>query len=109
MNAKDIKKFLVYYGIELKNSSVSANVNSPWYYNGRTLQECYKNCSRAKQNAYVDCLDLCRLLNGENFGVSSYNSMMFTCHFTFNFDGKQFYCVITKAHNYAYPIGEKIV
>lgn len=108
MTVKEIRKELAIYGVEFKNSPVSVNVNSPWYYNGRTLRECYKNCSTAKYSAYNYCINLQATLNGKNGGVRGYNSMMFTYHFTFILDNKPFYCVITKAHNYAYPIGEKI-
>lgn len=109
MNAKEIRKELATHNIEFKNSPVDINVNDYWYYNGRRLSDCYKNYSAAKFSAYNYCTNLCATLNGENWGVRSYNCMMFTYHFTFTLDNKQFYCIITKSHNYAYPIGEKIV
>lgn len=109
MNAKEIRKELAAYGVEFKNSPVDINVNDYRYHKGRCLSDCYKNYSVAKFRAYRYCTTLCGELNGENCGVRSYNWMMFTYHFTFTFDNKQFYCVITKAHNYAYPIGDKIV
>lgn len=108
MTANEIRKELSLYGLEFKNSPAYVNVNSPWYYNGRTLSDCYKKYSVAKQAAYLDCLDLCKLVNGENFGVRSYNFETFSVHFTFEMFGISFYVVITKCHNYVYPIGEKI-
>lgn len=108
MNAKEIRKELAAYGLEFKNSPASINVNDYWYHNGRTLRECYKNCSGAKLRAYDYCLNLCTSLSGKNFGIRGYNCMAFTVHFTFEMFGISFYAVITKCHNYVYPIGEKI-
>lgn len=108
MNVKEIRKELAKHHFEFKNSPVNVNVNDYWYYNGRTLNECYKKCSPRKQAAYDYCLSLCKDVNGENCGIHSYNIYMFTYHFTFTFDNKQFYALITPAHNYVYPIGEKI-
>lgn len=108
MNAKEIKRALAKYEIEFKNSPVNVNVNSPLYYNGRTLRECYKHYNTAKLRAYNYCTNLCATLNGENSGICFYNSYVFSYHFTFTFDNKQFYAFINPRHNYAYPIGEKI-
>lgn len=109
MNVNEIKKELAAYGFEFKNFPVNVNVNSPWYHNGRTLNDCYKSCSFRKHSAYDYCLSLCKDVNGENFGIRGYNPMIFSVHFTFEMFGISFYAVITKCHNYAYPIGEKIV
>ena len=109
MTVKEIRKELAIYGVEFKNSPVSINVNDHRYHNGRCLNDCYKYYSDTQFRLYDYCAHLCAALNGKNFGIRGYNSMSFTVHFTFTFDNKQFYCVITKLHDYAYPIGEKIV
>lgn len=109
MTVKEIKKELAMHRFEFKNSPVIVNVNDYWYHNGRTLTDCYKKCSYAKLLAYRYCSDLCDDVNGKNFGVRRYNCNTFSVHFTFEMFGIPFYAVITKYHNYAYPIGEKIV
>ena len=64
----------------------------------RTLLDCYKTCSRVKQNAYYDCKHLQYELQGYDFRIIGYNSMTFSCGFMFDdpFTGVVRFCYMTK-------------
>lgn len=50
----------------------------------RSLDDVYGRYSRAKENAWNYCIDLCIRLDGYNLRVISYNQNIFTAGFLFN-------------------------
>ena len=69
------------------------------------LWDCYKSPSKCKQEVIKEwdniMGDLCIQ---KNCGVLSFNSMMFTLGFIFNYDGHIAYAKITPMHNYIYIV-----
>ena len=58
-------------------------INSYKNYAGRTLSDCYKKASAAKERAYAYCRDKQIQYNGYDFRIISYNTFMFTVGFKF--------------------------
>lgn len=67
------------------------------------LWDCYNSASEYKQEVIKEwdniIGDLCIQ---KNCGVLSFNTMMFTLGFIFNYDGHLAYAKITPMHNYLY-------
>ena len=75
------------------------NINTPREL--KELSECYTKASTTKHLIYNEWLRLAyNNLNATKFGVSSYNSMIFTLYFEFKKDGKEYKAHITPCHNY---------
>ena len=86
------------------------NKNIDKYYNNKdfldldykTLYQCYNTCSNIKHNIYNYYEKLlhnnCDVVY--QYGVRSYNQMMFTLHGVIKKDNKYYYIVITKSNNY---------
>ena len=64
------------------------------------LSDCYKNYSRAKQNAYDDAINLYSLLGGYDFRIITYNWNAFTCGYLFDTDENTYIIVHTHNHDY---------
>ena len=67
----------------------------------KDLCECYAKASTRKWLIYNEWLRLAyNNLNATKFGISSYDSMIFTLYFEFEKDGKEYKAYITPSHNY---------
>ena len=73
----------------------------------KELSECYAKPSTIKWLIYNEWLRLAyNNLNATEFGVASYNSMIFTLYFEFKKDGKEYKAYITPSHNYISEVSE---
>ena len=72
----------------------------------RSLRECYKNCSKAKWDAWNYCVSFCADMGGFHFTIASYNSNCFTVEFVFYYLGAAYLARITRDHNHVTPIKE---
>lgn len=72
------------------------------YYNFKTLEECYSNCSTRKRGIYYSIVNEIQDKNFEliNYGVASYNCNFFTFEALVRSNGKTYYLYITYANNY---------
>lgn len=79
---------------------------SPNAYNvyRRGLEDCYKNCSKAKWEAWDSCVRFCSKLDGSQLTISSYNSMCFTAQFVFKLGDLWYLARLTRDHNHVTPI-----
>lgn len=75
-------------------------------YAGRSITDCYDRPSKTKSEIYYDWLQWAINSNVEMFGVSSYNSNIFTLQGYIEMDGKKYILSITKCHNIATLIPE---
>lgn len=64
------------------------------------LSDCYKNYSRAKENAYNYCRDMYTALDGYHFRITGYNCNTFTCAYLFDTDENQYIVIHTRDYNY---------
>ena len=73
----------------------------------KDLCECYAKASTAKWLIYNEWLRLAyNNLGATNFGVASFNSMVFTLYFEFAKNGKGYKAYITPCHNYLCEVSE---
>lgn len=72
--------------------------------NRRTLYDCYKNPSYAKEMAYNMCRDFCWECDGKGDTVLAYNCQGFTFAFIGYLWGKKMFFYITKNRRYAMEI-----
>lgn len=81
--------------------------NMLWAYNhakAETLDQAYKSYSRAKREAYHDCLKLQAELNGWGGRITGASCYYFSYAFQYMKDGKKHLCYITKSHDYLFCI-----
>ena len=84
-------------GERIKGELTSATYKGLW--------DCYKSASKCKQEVIKEWDNIMSgLCIKKNCGVLSYNSMMFTLGFIFNYDGHLAYAKITPMHNYIYIV-----
>lgn len=68
------------------------------------LEDCYKNCSKAKWEAWDSCVRFCRKFDGLQLTISSYNIFLFTAQFIFKLGDLWYLVWLTPAHNHVTPI-----
>lgn len=68
------------------------------------LEDCYRNCSKAKWEAWHGCTKLCDILDGHQLTISGYNSNCFTAQFIFKLGDLWYLARITRDHNHVTPI-----
>lgn len=68
------------------------------------LEDCYKNCSKAKWEAWDNCVRFCRKLDGFQLTISGYNTNCFTVQFIFKLGDLWYLARITRDHNHVTPI-----
>lgn len=66
----------------------------------RSLEDCYNSYSCFKYRAWQNDKEMCNILDGFNFGISSFNSNVFTEMFEFYHEGKHYVAKITASYNY---------
>lgn len=75
------------------------NINTPREL--KELSECYTKASTRKWLIYNEWLRLAyNDLGATEFGVASFNSMIFILYFEFKKNGKKYKAYITPCHNY---------
>lgn len=67
-------------------------------YGCRTLNDCYKNPSCAKESAERAIIKECCDKDGYGYSVISYNTSIFTCGYLFNRDGEVWFAVHTPSY-----------
>lgn len=73
---------------------------------GTRLSDVYGSYSKAKEEAYEYCCELCRSVEGEGFGIVGANCMTFSVMFRFKNpdNGRMMVAHITRDYNHAYYI-----
>ena len=87
----------------IENATVSKNLRDKRF---QTLDICYKRPSYAKRIIY-DYWENWFMELGANMaecGVGVYNGMQFTYHGYFNYEGAEYYAVITRCYNRLYRV-----
>ena len=79
-----------------KNKQVMGAYNRFRFYEGRTLWDCYNNPSRAKENAWEYCNNLCNAMGGNDLTVVGYNSTLFSAGFTCKHNNRDIFVYITR-------------
>lgn len=74
---------------------------------GTRLNDVYGSYSKAKEEAYEYCCELCKSVDGEGFGIVDANCMKFSVMFRFKKkkkpdNGRMMIAHITRDHNHAY-------
>ena len=101
MLKKSIVEKLHSFGFDkVHEKAVMYSMNTPT----RTLRDCYKNCSKAKWDAWNYCVSFCGDMNGRHLTISGCNSNCFTVEFVFFYDGAAYLARITRDHNHVTPI-----
>ena len=88
-----------------KDFTVHPRAKAPREYcEGYTLADVYNRYSRAKENAFEYCRELCNKYNGWGLCISSHNSQCFTVMFNFEHpeNGRTMVAKITRDYNHAY-------
>lgn len=103
MLEKSIVEELHRFGFDkVHEKPVMYSMNTPI----RTLRDCYKNCSKAKRDAWNYCVSLCCDMGGSHFTIAGYNCHCFTVEFVFYYLGAAYLARITRDHNHVTPIKE---
>lgn len=80
------------------------NPNRLAYYEGRTLTDCYTKPSATKISIYNEWLHWAVDNNITHFGLSSYNSNVFSLQGLATVDGVDYVLIITPSSNKAYIV-----
>lgn len=81
------------------------NINTPREL--KVLSECYVKPSTTKWLIYNEWLRLAyNNLDATEFGIASFNSMIFTLYFEFENNGKNYKAYITPDHKYICEVSE---
>lgn len=86
------------------HKSKYVGIESVRRYSGRTLNECYAQPSKIKQEIYNEWFMWAYKNEVHYFGVSSYNSMTFSLQGLAEVDGQLYVLAITKTTNKAYIV-----
>lgn len=91
------EKTITINGIEFEKVRGSVNDIDT---NLKTLYEAYDRPSQAKVGIYNEWCEYAKKVNASNYGIASYNIMMFTFDFMFSYNDTIYYAHITPSHNY---------
>lgn len=78
--------------------TATANYSTYKFSDMYSLFNAYASPSYNKVKAWERCKEICNNLNGHGLKVVSKNTFVFTAGFTFEKDGKKYYCHITPNH-----------
>ena len=94
------EKYVEIEGVKFEKVRGSVNHNT----NLKTLYEAYERPSQAKVSIYNKWVEYAKKVDANNYGIASFNCMMFTFDFMFSFNDVIYYAHITPSNNYLYEV-----